>query len=107
MEERAEDAEREVVKLKLLRFMQRRVGETMMGVVVGVEEFGAFVELDEIPIDGLIPVRALTDYFEFDRRKRTLTGRARRHKLQLGDHVKVTILSVDLERREMDLKWIP
>jgi len=107
MEELSERAEREVVKIKLLRFLQNRVGETMHGVVVGVEEFGAFVELEEVPVDGLISVRSLGGRVEHDARGHTLTGTHRKYRLRLGDRVRVVIHSVDLERRELDLRWAP
>jgi len=106
MEELSERAEREVVKIKLLRFLLNRVGETMHGVVVSVEEFGAFVELEEVPVDGLIPVRSLGGRMEHDARGHTLTGARRSCRLRLGDRVRVVIESVDLERRELDLRWV-
>jgi ribonuclease R len=105
MEELSERAEREMVKIKLLRFLKNRVGETMHGIVVSVEDFGAFVELEEVPVDGLIPVRSLGGRMEHDARRHTLTGPHRNLRLRLGDRVRVVIESVDIERRELDLQW--
>jgi len=107
MEVVAERAEREVVKVKLLRFLQDRIGETMHGVVVTVKDFGAFVELEEVPVDGLIPARSLGGRVECDERRHTLTGSRGKFRLRLGDRVRVVIESVDLERRELDLQWLP
>ncbi len=106
MEVRAERAERELVKVKLLRFLQNRVGETLHGVVVGVEEFGAFVELEEVPVDGLISSRQLGGRPEHDRRRHTLTGPRKHMRLRVGDRVRVQIDRIDLERRELDLRWM-
>jgi ribonuclease R len=100
----AERAEREAVRVKLLRFLSDRVGESMHGVVVSVEEFGAFVELEEVPIDGLLPARTLGRRIEHDRRRHTLSDRSGRFRLRLGDRVKVVIDEIDLERRELDLR---
>ena len=106
MEVTAERAEREVVKVKLLRFLSDRIGEVMHGVVVSVEEFGAFVELEEVPVDGLIAVRNLPGHYEHDRRGHTLTGNRGRFRLRLGDRVQVAITSIDPARRELDLRLI-
>ncbi len=106
MEVTAERAEREVVKVKLLRYLLARQRDTMRGVVVGVQEFGAFVELEEVPVDGLIGARQLGGHAEHDPRRHTLTGPRKHMRLRVGDRVKVQIESIDLERREMDLRWI-
>ena len=103
MEKVAEKAERDVVKLKLLRFLQDRIGDEITGIIVGVQDFGAFVELDEVPVDGLVPVRSLNGKFQFDERAHTLTCRRPKLQLRLGGRVKVTIEAIDLERRELDL----
>lgn len=106
MEQIAEDAEREVIKVKLLRFLQNRVGEVMHGVVVGVAEFGAFVELEEVPVDGLISARSLGGRPHYDERGHTLTDPRGKRRLRLGDRIRVVIDSIDFERRELDLKWM-
>ena len=106
MEINAERAEREVVKVKLLRFLLGRQGETMHGVIVGVEDFGAFVELEEVPVDGLISSRQLGGHAEHDRRRHTLTGPRKHMRLRVGDRVKVQIERIDIERRELDLRWL-
>lgn len=108
LERRAEAAEREMIQLKLLRHLSRNVGQTMMGTVVGVQEFGAFVELDDIPVEGLIRLRDLSDdHYEFAAGAHTLTGRRRGRRIRLGDRVRVIIEQVDLERREVDLLPAP
>ncbi len=107
MEVTAERAERAVIKVKLLRFLQDRIGEMMHGVVVGVQEFGAFVELEEVPVDGLISARSLGGRPQYDERRHTLTDPRRKRRLRLGDRVRVVIDSIDFERRELDLKWVP
>ncbi len=73
-ERRAEAAERELTKLKLLGFMSERIGQTMPAVITGVEDFGLFVQGLEIPAEGLLHSTALhDDYYDFDRTTHTLT----------------------------------
>ena len=75
-EQRAEAAERDLLKLKLLAYLSGRIGEEMDGVVTGVESFGLFVEGLELPAQGLIHADALSDdYYDFDRATHSLTGR--------------------------------
>jgi ribonuclease R len=106
MEVAAERAEREVVKVKLLRFLEPRKGEILHGVVVGVQEYGAFVELEEVPVDGLISSRQMGGAAEHDKRRHTLTGPRKHMRLRVGDRIRVQIDRIDLERRELDLRWV-
>jgi ribonuclease R len=106
MEIRAEKAERELTKIKLLRFLLDRIGEVVHGVVVGVEEFGAFVELEEIPVDGLLSVRNLPGHVQHDSRRHTLNSGPKKTLLRLGDRIPVRIGSIDMERRELNLQWV-
>ncbi len=106
LEKRAADAERELKKLKLLSFMDGKIGERITGVITGVEPFGLFVQGQEIPAEGLIPVDTLpNDNFSYDRATRTLSGSKKKNQYCLGDIVEVEVASVDLDRRllEFDL----
>jgi ribonuclease R len=104
-ERRAEAAERELTKLKLLGFMSERIGQTMLAVITGVEDFGLFVQGLEIPAEGLLHTTALhDDYYDFDRTTHTLTGRSTGKTYRLGDKVEVVIARVDLDRRELDFQ---
>ncbi len=104
-ERRAESAERELVKLKLLAYMSERIGQRMDAIVTGVESFGLFVQGIELPAEGLIHIDSLTnDYYHFDRTTHTLSGRRRGNTFRLGDRLQVTVARVDLERRELDFR---
>jgi len=73
LERRAESAERELVKLKLLHFLQGRVGEEMDAVITGVEAFGLFVQGLALPAEGLVPLDTLPDdTYRYDRASHTL-----------------------------------
>ncbi len=106
-ERRAEAAERELTKLKLLAYLSGRIGEEMDAVVTGVEGFGLFVEGVELPAQGLIHADALSDdYYSFDRATHTLTGRRGGKRYRLGDLLRVAVARVDLERRELDFRLV-
>jgi ribonuclease R len=104
-EQRAEAAERELTKLKLLIYMSNRIGEQMDAVVTGVEEFGLFVQGIKLPAEGLVHVTTLADdYYRFDRRSHTLTGNRSGNSFRLGDMVHVEVARVDIDRRELDFR---
>ena len=103
LERRAEAAERELVKLKLLHFLVGRVGSELEGVVTGVERFGLFVQGIELPAEGLVAVEALPeDRYRYDRRAHTLTGHRPGNAFRLGDRVRVRVDAVDLEKRLLE-----
>ena len=62
MERRADEAERETIKLKKVQYMENHIGETFAGVISGVAEYGFFVELENT-VEGLVRVTSLTDDF--------------------------------------------
>ncbi len=102
-ERRAEDAEREIVKLKLLRYLENRMDETMEGVITGVEEFGLFVQLKDILLDGLVHVRNLTDdFYKLERKRMALVGTRKGRVFRVGQEVKVKIDHIDFFKREID-----
>ena len=104
LERRAESAERVLIRIKLLRYLKALTPRIMTGTVVGVTNFGAFVQLDEVPIEGLIKLHDLAaDYYDHDPRGHTLTGRRQGGKISLGKRLRVKITNIDLDRRELDL----
>jgi ribonuclease R len=105
LERRAENAEREIRKWKKIRYLRGREGSTWAGTVSGVTDFGLFVVLDELGIDGLIPVDALTDdHYEYEPRLHKLVGREGGRTLQLGDDVEVVLARVNEAQRRIDLQ---
>ncbi len=103
-ERRAEAAEREIIKIKLLTYLQQKIGEHFHSVITAVEDFGLFCRLVELPADGLVHVTSLgDDFFYLEAGTHTLIGRRTGRKFRLGDKVEVTIVRVDVDRRELDL----
>ena len=106
-EQRAEAAERDLTKLKLLAYLSDRIGEEMDAVVTGVESYGIFVQGIELPAEGLVRVETLSDdYYRFDRAAHTLAGHRAGNSYRLGDLLRVAVARVDLERRELDFRVV-
>ena len=103
-ERRAEQAERELTKVKLLVLLQTRVGEVLDGLVTGVEEFGLFVQSKKFLIDGLVHVSTLPpDDYQLSRTSMVLRGMRHKRQYRLGDSVQVRVIRVDVSRRQLDL----
>ena len=104
---RAEAAERELVKIKLLRYMADRVGDEIDAVITGVERFGVFCRGLDMPVEGLMHVTALGaaagELFDFDEGAHALVARTSGWTFQLGRPVRVKIARVDLEARKLEL----
>ncbi|MEK7789890.1 MAG: ribonuclease R [Planctomycetota bacterium] len=102
-ERRADDAEREITKLKLLRFFEDRIGAILDGVITGVQEYGFFVQLDKYLVEGLVHIRTLSDdIYRVDKKNMALVGTRSKKMYKIGAVVKVKIYKIDLLKREMD-----
>ncbi|MBX6315494.1 MAG: ribonuclease R, partial [Isosphaeraceae bacterium] len=103
-ERRAEAAERELIKIKLLTHLEGRLGEVFPAVIIGVEDFGFFAQLVELPVEGLVHVTSLADdYYYLEPETYTLVGRRSGRRYRLGDRLDVRVARVDVDRRELDL----
>ena len=102
-EKRAQEAEREIIKLKLLRHMEEHADKIMVGIITGIQEYGLFVQIDEFQLDGLVHIRTLTDdFYELDKKKLSLIGSRNGKVYSFGDVVNVKITKIDLLKREVD-----
>jgi ribonuclease R len=107
-ERRAEKAERELIKLKLLTYMSTRIGLEMDAVITGVADYGFFAQAVEMPVEGLVHVSTLDDdYYYFDEAGISLRGRRGKSVYRLGDRLRVRVIRVDLQRRQMDFRVVP
>ena len=103
-ERRAMDAERELVQWKKVRFMADKVGEEFDAFVTGVSAFGLFVELVEHFVEGLVHISTLADdEYRFLESAHVLRGASSGLVFRLGDRLRVRVLRVDPERRQIDL----
>src|SRR5207248_6321699 len=104
MERRADDAERELLQWKKVKFMADKVGDEFEGYVTGVAAFGLFIELIEHFVEGLVHVSTMADdYYRFIESAHMLAGENTRKVYRLGDKVKVQVIRVNMEQREVDL----
>jgi ribonuclease R len=107
MERRAELAERELVRLKLLTYMAERVGTEWEAIITGVADYGFFAQAQQLPVEGLVHVSTLTDdYYYYEEAAHSLTGRRTQRRYRLGDKVRVSVVRVDLQRRQLDFRVV-
>jgi len=100
----AMEAERESVKVMQIEYMKRHLGDEFDGVIGGVTNFGLFVEITELLVEGLVRVRDLSDdYYLFDEKHYALRGRSRGRVYRLGDKVRVRVVALDPEDRTLDM----
>jgi ribonuclease R len=105
MERRADAAERELVKLRLLDYMADRIGEQMDAVITGVAEYGFFAQAVQMPVEGRVHISTLSDdYYIFDQSAHTLEGRRTKKRYRLGDKVRVEVVRIDQVRRQIDFR---
>ena len=103
-ERRAEAAERELIRSSCSPTWKTTIGKSFHAIIVGVEDFGLFCRLVELPVEGLIHVTSLADdYYYLEAGTHTLVGRRSGRRHRLGDRVVVRIAHVDVDRRELDL----
>ncbi len=104
-ERRAEDATREVEAWLKCEYMEDKVGEVFDGVITGVTNFGVFVQLDNLQIDGLVHVTSLdNDYYQFDSGRLQLVGERSGKTYRLGEKMTVRVQRVDMETKRIDFR---
>jgi ribonuclease R len=107
-ERRAEEATREVEAWLKCQYMENRVGEQFSGVVTGVTNFGVFVQIPQLQIDGLVHVTSLqNDYYKFDPASQALIGERSGQRYGLGDSLEIVVSRVDLNTRRIDFQLAP
>lgn len=106
-ERRADDATREAMGWLKTEFMQDKLGQEFPGTISGVTQFGVFVQLDTLQIDGLVHVSALgSEYFDLDRPRYRLIGSQSGRIFQLGDRLQVRVARASLEDRKIDFDLV-
>jgi ribonuclease R len=87
--------------------MQQHLGEEFIGIISAVTEFGLFVTLKDLYVDGMIHVSHLgDDFFLYDQASQSLVGQNRGQIFGLGDEVKIKVAAVNLEERKIDFELI-
>jgi ribonuclease R len=106
-ERRADDASRDVMSYLKCLYMQPRIGETFDATISTALEFGLFVQLKDMPIDGLVHISAIPgDYWELEDGGMGLVGQRTGRRWQLGQSVRVRLNRVDLTQRQIDFELV-
>jgi ribonuclease R len=95
-ERRADDAERELMEWKKVKFMQDRIGEDFDGLITSVTKFGFFVELTDLFVEGLVPLATLNDdRYTYHENTREIIGQHSRKTYRIGDRLRVLVDRID------------
>ena len=104
-ERRSDLAERDLVKSKLLAYMEERLGTELEVIITGVADYGFFGQAERLPVEGLVHVSTMTDdYYYHDEASHSLIGRRTGRTYRLGDKVHVRVVRVDEQRRQLDFR---
>jgi ribonuclease R len=107
-ERRAADAERELIEWKKMKFMADKVGDDFPAVVLSCTKYGFFVELDDMFIEGLVPLASLMgDHYSFRDTDRTIVGARTGHVFSLGQKVHVLLDRIDRQQRRLQFALLP
>jgi ribonuclease R len=107
-ERRAADAERELMEWKKMRFMADKVGDDFKAIILSVTKYGFFVELDELFIEGMVPIGSLVgDYYSFRDTDRTICGARTGHCFRVGERVEVILDRVDRQQMRLQFALVP
>jgi len=102
-ERKAMEAERDVITVLKLRFMEDKLGKVYDGIITGVVQFGFFVQLRELFVEGLVHVSTLTDdYYHYIEKLHCLRGERGKSVHRIGDEVRVRVDRVDTTRKRID-----
>jgi ribonuclease R len=102
-EKRASDAERASIKYKQVEYMSRYLGKSFDGAISSVTKWGMYVEEIETKCEGLVRIRDMEDdFYIFNEKKIELVGQKSKKRYRLGDHVKIKVKAVDLEKKTID-----
>jgi ribonuclease R len=109
-ERRADDAERELIEWKKIRFMQDRVGDDFHAIILSCTKYGFFVELDDLFIEGLVPLASLNDgddHYTFRDTDRHIVGDRHGHVFRMGQRVHVLLDRIDRQQRRLQFALLP
>jgi ribonuclease R len=111
-ERRADDAERELMEWKKMRFMEDRVGEDFSGIILSCTKYGFFVELDDLFIEGLVPLASLSTWgnderFVFRETDKQIVSTRGGRAYKMGQRVRVLLDRIDRQQRRLQFALVP
>lgn len=106
LERRADEAERETVKLKKVQYMKKFYGEEFEGVISGITKWGLYVELPNT-VEGLVHVaNMMDDHYDYDETHFQMVGTHTGKRYELGQKVKVRVTGCDTIARTIDFELV-
>ena len=106
-ERRAEDLERKTVAFYKCQYAKTHVGKEFSGLITSVVNFGVFVYIPDLMLDGLVHVTELgSDYYVFDEKKQLLIGKKTGAKFASGQELQIEIAGVDMAKLFIDFKLV-
>jgi len=106
-EKEAAEAERSSIKYKQVEYMSNHIGQKYEGIITGVTEWGLYIEENETKCEGMVRMRDLTnDYYIFDKRYMSISGKKSHKKYTLGDKVRFKVLGADMNKKTIDYELI-
>jgi len=104
----ADEAERELVEWKKLKFMAERLGDEFEALVISTSKSGLSVELEELFVEGLVPIETLPgDRFGYQESTRRIVGLRTRRAFRIGDRLRVRLDRVDALQRQFQFSLVP
>jgi ribonuclease R len=107
MEQNSEQAERESIKLMQGEYMKKHVGDTYDGIISGLMQYGMFVEISDILVEGMIRFRDMEDdYYDYDEKKHFAVGRRKHKTFRAGQKVRIKVMRVNSENKKIDFALV-
>ncbi|MEY4934863.1 MAG: hypothetical protein RIS64_1222 [Bacteroidota bacterium] len=106
-ERKAAEAERESVKYKQVEFIKNHIGEEFEGIISGMMDRGLFIELKGLKCEGMVPFNEMEEPFQVEPSRLKAKGVISGKILRPGDTVRVRVLRADLDKRQIELQWVP
>src|SRR5581483_733975 len=101
-ERRADEAERELIEWKKIKFMQDKIGDEFPALIVSVTKYGLFVEIEDLFVEGLVPIASLSDdRYTYHENTRQIIGDRSGHAYSIGDRAKVILDRIDRAQRKL------
>ncbi len=96
-----------MISIKQVRKAERFIGNIFNGIIIGVQSYGFFVEIEELDVEGLVHVSTLNnDWYEYRSRQNLLIGRKSKKSYKIGDKIEIKIIKVDILKYQIDLELI-
>lgn len=103
----AQEAERTSIKYKQVEYMSSRIGQKFTGIVTGITEWGIYASEEKSRAEGMIKLRDLTsDYYTYDEKNMLISGKENKHKIRIGDKLKIKVKKADIEEGVIDYELL-